>query len=355
MFLSGVTKLLSGDVTWHELTALNIHYQTQPLPTTPGWYAHHLPSWVHGGSVAIMFFIEIAVPLCIVCPRLVRHAGCALLVLLQILIGLTGNYCFFNLLTIILCLPLLDDRLLARLRIPGTASAPLPPPRAGPPGAAPLIVAGAAGIIAVLSMLASMAEMVRTVELQQRSIQAGASIEPIPSVVVDALDLSDKLLLSWGRPLIDGVRHLRSINGYGLFRNMTEKRPEIDIEVSVDRKRWVSCRFRWKPGPLDVRPGWVQPHQPRLDWQMWFAALNPQRQGHWLLPFARRVLEGSPPVLRLLAADPMPGARPRYVRFVFYEYRFTDMATRAESGRWWRRRARGHGQVISLDQLQRVR
>src|SRR5437016_9379556 len=115
MFMSGAVKLLSGDATWSKLTALTFHYETQPLPTWVGWYAHQLPVWFQKISVAIMFGIELVAPFLILCGRRPRQIACGAFVLLMLLISLTGNYCFFNLLTVALCVLLLDDAFLLRL------------------------------------------------------------------------------------------------------------------------------------------------------------------------------------------------------------------------------------------------
>src|SRR2546427_5138692 len=122
MFMSGAVKLLSGDATWSKLTALTFHYETQPLPTWVGWYAHQLPVWFQKTSVALMFVIELAAPLLIFCGRRRRQIACGAFVLLMLLISLTGNYCFFNLLTVALCVLLLNDAFLLRL-LPASVAA----------------------------------------------------------------------------------------------------------------------------------------------------------------------------------------------------------------------------------------
>ena len=113
MLMSGVVKLTSGDDSWWNLTALDYHYWTQPLPTVFGWWAHQGPEWFRKFSTFFVLVVESVVPFFIWAPRRLRHIACALLILLQILIALTGNYCFFNLLTIALCLLLIDDATVA--------------------------------------------------------------------------------------------------------------------------------------------------------------------------------------------------------------------------------------------------
>lgn len=333
-FLSGVTKLLSGDATWLSLTALRYHYETQPIPTWVGWYAHQLPDWSGTLSVAVMFVIEVAVPFVIFVParfRRVRIAGCALLCLLQILIAATGNYGFFNLLTLVLYLSLLDDdailaavsglRSMAgarsgpRLRSAPSGASPKPAKPApadvsrqpaGPPWRG-YAVASLAALLAVLSALT----LVREVRWPR----------PMPA---------------WSDTLLGAVVPLRSVSGYGLFRSMTTERPEIVIEGTADGVTWKEYAFPWKAGDLARAPGFVQPHMPRLDWQMWFAALDPQRQAHWLFALVERLLENDPTALSLLDGNPFPDEPPRFIRLVMYRYRFTGRDAGA-SGDWWSR------------------
>jgi hypothetical protein len=134
---------------------------------------------------------------------------------------------------------------------------------------------------------------------------------------------------------------LRSFNGYGLFQVMTTSRPEIIVEGSNDGVNWQAYEFKYKAGDLKRRPGFVEPHQPRLDWQMWFAALGDYRENPWFVNFCVRLLQGSPQVLALLEKNPFPNAPPKYIRAVVYEYHFTDLATRRKTGEWWRRTAEG--------------
>jgi hypothetical protein len=140
------------------------------------------------------------------------------------------------------------------------------------------------------------------------------------------------------------------VSGYGLFANMTTRRPEIIVEGSEDGETWKAYEFRWKVGDVGRSPEFVQPHMPRLDWQMWFAALGSYHTSRWFLPFCRRLLEGSPPVLDLLEYDPFPAAPPRYLRATLYDYRFTDRAERRASGAWWTRTTIGpYIPTIALD------
>ncbi|SPE54724.1 hypothetical protein SBV1_1930042 [Verrucomicrobia bacterium] len=126
-------------------------------------------------------------------------------------------------------------------------------------------------------------------------------------------------------------------------------RAEIIIEGSDDSVTWLPYEFKYKPGDVRWRPHFVAPHQPRLDWQMWFAALGTYQQNPWFINFCVRLLEGSPPALVLLKQNPFPKAPPRYLRARAYDYHFTDWATRRKTGAWWRRTEKGeYLPVISL-------
>ncbi|HEX4263722.1 MAG TPA: lipase maturation factor family protein [Verrucomicrobiae bacterium] len=316
MFRSGCVKLTSGDPTWRDLTALNYHFETQPLPTWIGWYAHQLPALVHHSDTIVMFVIEIGIPFLIFLPRRPRQLACLAFLALQFFILLTGNYCFFNLLTMVLCLTLLDDAALQKC---------LPARWCSSPGA------DAVGKLPSL-------EMVR------RSLM-------VPLVVAVLITSAVQFAGMFHRHVwVPGKAHrvntwlapLRSFNGYGLFQVMTTSRPEIIVEGSNDGVNWQAYEFKYKAGDLKRRPAFVEPHQPRLDWQMWFAALGDYRQNPWFLNFCVRLLQGSPQVLALLEENPFPNAPPKYIRAVLYDYHFTDRATRRKTGEWWTRTPEGN-------------
>lgn len=321
LFLSGAVKLTGGDPTWWSLSALQVHYETQPLPTWIGWYAHQLPGWFQRFSCGAMFVIELAVPFLIFLPRRPRIAAFWPLVFLQVLIGLTGNYTFFNLLTIALCLLLLDDASLRKFfpaRVAAASLAPRPE---------------AVRRVFRRSVVAVLATVILTVSSFQL-YGAFARVSRWPAPV--------GRLMAWVSPF-------RSISRYGLFAHMTTTRPEIIVEGSNDRETWLAYEFKWKPGDPRRRPAFVEPHQPRLDWQMWFAALADYRSTPWFRNFVVRLLQGSPEVLDLLETNPFPGGPPRYARAVLYQYNFTDLQTKRREGTWWRREQKGlYLPVVSL-------
>jgi len=316
MLRSGVVKLTSGDPAWRDLTALNYHFETQPLPTWIGWYAHQLPAWVHRSDTLVMFIIEIGMPFLIFFPRRPRQLACLAFLALQFFILLTGNYCFFNLLAMVLCLTLLDDAALQKC-FPARwcpCSVPVPPARAW----APLRFARGA-LMTLLVVAVAVTSTVQFITMFHTRIL-----------------LPGKLVVAY-----EAVQPLRSFNGYGLFQVMTTSRPEIIVEGSDNGVNWRAYEFKYKPGDLKRRPQFVEPHQPRLDWQMWFAALGNYQQNPWFVNFCVRLLEGSPQVLALLEKNPFPNAPPKYIRAVLYNYSFTDLATRRKTGDWWQREPMG--------------
>jgi hypothetical protein len=159
----------------------------------------------------------------------------------------------------------------------------------------------------------------------------------------------------WPRPLLavyGWIEPFRTFNNYGLFAVMTTSRLEIIIEGRDDGLIWRPYEFKYKPGDVKHRPRFVEPHQPRLDWQMWFAAMGTYRQNPWLVNLCVRLLQGSGPVLALLERNPFPNAPPHYIRAVVYDYHFTDFATRRKTGAWWRRQEMGaYLPALSLDDI----
>jgi hypothetical protein len=134
------------------------------------------------------------------------------------------------------------------------------------------------------------------------------------------------------------IAPFRLMNTYGLFAVMTTERPQIIIEGSRDGETWEAYRFRWQPQELDQAPPVVAPHQPRLDWQLWFAALGDVSYNRWFVNFMNRLLDGSPQVLNLLAYSPFPtDDPPQYIRAQVYDYTFTTVEAGSKTGNWWQR------------------
>ena len=307
-FMSGMSKLLSHDPAWRNFTALEYHYHTQPLPTVLAWYADKLPHWFQRSSTFMVLAIEIAVPFLIFMPRLLRISAAWCIIGLQVLILATGNYAFFNFLTIALCLFLFDDRAFGNFSPPklftrrsSTGDAAARPMNA--------LERGLIGVFAALIFVIGLTHVLDSFHEAPDPMRALARL----------------------------VSPFEIVNSYGLFAVMTTTRPEIIVEGSNDSEHWSAYEFRYKPGDLNRAPRWVQPLQPRVDWQMWFAALGNYQQNLWFVGFVVRLLEGSPEVLRLLEKNPFPDHPPHYVRAMIYDYSFTTWEERRKTGAWWKR------------------
>jgi Lipase maturation factor len=324
LFLAGAVKLLSGDPTWRDWTALTYHFWTQPLPTPLAWYAAQLPHWMLVAATAAALAVELVLVFLIFLPRRLRFVAACSVLLFQMLILLTGNYNFFNLLSMLLCIFLFDDAALRRV-MPEWLAAWVRN-RALRPGRAATIIATVLALVVVPVGLNRIWQRFTGADLPV----AGALTEVVAPLLV--------------------------VNPYGLFAVMTTARPEIVIEGSADGHTWREYVFRYKPGPMLRAPSWNIPHQPRLDWQMWFAALGTFSQNRWFGSLMLRLLEGSPPVLALLDLNPFPDHPPEYVRARLYDYRFADPSVHAETGQWWVRRDEGfYFAQVSLAELGRAR
>jgi predicted DCC family thiol-disulfide oxidoreductase YuxK/uncharacterized membrane protein YphA (DoxX/SURF4 family) len=317
MWSSGVTKLAWGDPTWRNLTALDYHYWTQPIPDPLSWYASHLLPLLQRMSCALMLVVELVVPFLVFTPRRPRLMAFWAFVILQLAVAATGNYGFFNLLAITLCIPLLDDHAFPAAlvkRLPGTETT------------GEVISRPRRRLLTVLGVLLLLLQ-----------------VPPL----LDSFN-SDRLRRLEPRPLLalsSAVSPFLICNSYGLFRTMTTTRPEIQVEGRVDED-WTALPFRYKPGDTARAPRFFAPHMPRLDWQMWFAALQAERlvgrpevaaswleQGDpWLARLVVAVLRENREVLALLGPSPFGKTPPREVRLVLWQYHFTD-----HGPDWWRR------------------
>jgi hypothetical protein len=307
---SGLAKLLLGDPTWRDLTALATYYETAPLPTWIGWWAHQMPLWAHQLTALGTYLVELVVPFAIWGPRRLRAAAFVLMVGMQVSIMLTANYGYFNYLSMALCLWVLDDGHLAAVaRRVGVVLAPHPEPARQPAATAALALVAA--ILVPLSVVPFLPLIPGTGALQAR-------LAPVAALI--------------GR--------LRSVNAYHLFAQMTRIRREPVIEGSADGVEWRPYHFRWKPGPVDRAPAFVAPHQPRVDFQLWFLLLG-GRPAPWVDTLLDRLLHDPAAVASLFADDPFPDGPPAAVRIAAYRYRFTDRATRRATGAWWTRELEG--------------
>ena len=296
MFESGAVKLLSHDPNWRNLHALRFHFLTQPLPNPLAYYVFRAPAWLLDSMTFCTLGIELIAPFLLFGPRRVRQTSVGLLILLQVLILLTGNYAFFNLLALALCLWGLDDLTFAPLS--------------------------------------------RLLRKPTASLHPAFNAVPILLMAIGALQVLGMFAPGLNGPLskpLNVVGAWEIVNSYGLFAVMTTTRPEIVLEGSDDQVSWQEYSFRYKPGDLHRGLPMVAPHQPRLDWQMWFAALGDYAESTWVAGLVERLLQGDPAVLGLM--DPPPFRKPpRYARALLYNYEFTAPEERRRTGAIWKRR-----------------
>lgn len=315
-FSSGIVKWLSRDPSWRKFTALDVHYFTQPLPNPLSWYAHQQPCWLSRATCFLTLFIEIVLPFFIPLGEDVRIGIFLAWVALQGWILLTGNYTFFNVLTLGILVILLPDRVLEPLV--GWIAHP------NPTLSSPL-VENLSLVVASLLGLFNLAQL------------ASFFYHPL-----------------WLRRLLRKISPYYLCNRYGLFAVMTTSRKEIEIEGSYNGMDWMRYEFKYKPSDPFKMPPQVAPHQPRLDWQMWFAALSSYDRnitatswfGHLLL----RLLEGSKDVDSLLHHNPFIKGPPRFIRATLYEYTFSSPEEKKKTSRWWTRDfLGGYGPVVELE------
>jgi lipase maturation factor 1 len=306
MFESGMVKLLSGDRNWENLHALRFHFMTQPLPNPVAWYVHHFQPWLLDSLTGWTLLIELATPFLLFMPRRIRHFGAKFLIALQVCIALTGNYAYFNLLTLALLIWAFDDDsfegIVRRLkwlrpRLPLTFWTRFKALRVA--ATAVLVVVFFLGATQVLSLFAP--------------------------------DFANRLSapLAWTAPF-------EVVNSYGLFAVMTTTRPEIVFEGSNDQQTWQGYELPYKPGDVHRGLPVIAPLQPRLDWQLWFAALSNEQQDPWVGVLALRLLQGEPQVARFYSKVPFQ-TPPKYIRAQRYLYTFTTPQERRQTGDIWDR------------------
>ncbi|MDA0772605.1 MAG: lipase maturation factor family protein [Cyanobacteria bacterium] len=336
MFMSGLVKISSNDPTWSSLKALDFHYYTQPLPNPLSYFVHQLPSWFHKLSIIIMFVIELILPFFIFCRKNLRELAAWGFVLLQLIIIMTGNYCFFNLLSIFLCLWLFEDSTIKRF-IPESFEQQLSSIRT---------VSGSLEIISafIKNRLASVKSIDASNILRKRLIKISIISFAIFTIMLDCyfifsrspikLKTKQQVILKVS-PLIQPFRYYFINNAYGLFANMTTSRKEIIIQGANEDLNWQEYEFKYKPQNPQKLPQQIAPYQPRLDWQMWFAALSP-RPSPWFMQFTGRLLNNEKEVTNLIKTNPFPDKAPKYIRALLYDYKFTSLDEYSKTKNYWK-------------------
>jgi lipase maturation factor len=302
MFGAGLIKL-RGDPCWRDLTCLNYYFETQPIPNALSWYFHWLPARVHRAGVAFNHVAELVVPFAYFAPQPIAGMAGLLTILFQLTLIVSGNLSWLNWMTIVLCIPTLDDRWFSWL--------PLSMPALhAPPLAQRIGIYAAVALVAVLS------------------------VRPIVN------------LFSSGQLMNYSFNPFHLVNTYGAFGSITRTRHEIVIEGTdaatlSAATTWREYEFKGKPGDVSRRPAQIAPYHLRLDWLMWFAAMSSPEDQEWFAPFLGKLLEGDRPTLALLRSNPFPDRPPHFVRALYYEYRFTTPEEYRLTGNWWHRELLG--------------
>ncbi len=321
-FQSGVVKLLSGDPTWRNFTAMYEYYQNGPLPTWVGWYLQHLPHWFHIATAGATLLMELVLVFLAFGTRRMRIACFAVVTVWQAGVILTANYAFLNYLVLVLAFLLLDDRSLRQFvpvrwreeldrglsAVELDADTDVVPATGGRGRLSALLL----GFKAVMLTWVFYATLVPAVAMFWRTA-------PLPAKPAVALE------------------PFRIANQYGLFAVMTPHRYEIEFQGSDDGQNWVAYPFRYKPQDPGKRPGIYAPYQPRFDWNLWFASLGTWTEYPIVPRTEELLLTNDRDVLGLFAGNPFAKAPPRYVRAVLWQYWFSTEAEKDLRGVWWRR------------------
>jgi len=302
MFGAGLIKL-RGDPCWRDLTCLDYYFETQPMPNPLSWHFHWMPASVHRAGVVFNHVAELGVPFAYFAPQPIASIAGLVTIVFQLILIASGNLSWLNWITIVLCIPTLDDRWFAWLPV-GV------PAVEAPQLAHRFVVYGVVALVALLSV-APLRNMLSPAQVMN------TSFDPL---------------------------HL--VNTYGAFGSITRTRNEIviegtDAEMPTASAAWREYEFKGKPGDPARRPRQFAPYHLRLDWLMWFAAFSTPDEHLWFSSLLVKLLEGDRAVLSLLSVNPFPDRPPRYVRALYYRYRFTSPDERRRTGRWWERELMG--------------
>ena len=332
-FESGLVKLMSGDVQWRTLSAMDHYYEDSPLPAWPGWYAQQLPHAFHAGTVLLTFALELVGPWVLFAPRRARLVAAGIVTVFQISIIVTSNYAFLNCLVLALGAFLLDDAsvrgvgdgAMRQLRcLAGSAWERMAGVAHWPRGGG-----GRGG--------ARIAGGVPAVERPERWRGRASALVLVVTVYVGLTEFAPYSLPDWARAPARWLAPFRVANAYGLYAVMTTAEYEIEFQGLGTDSAWVAYPFRYKPQDPAVAPAVYTPYQPRFEWNLWFASLGSWSDSPWVVSTQIALLNNDPSVLRLFARNPFAGRPPEAVRSVLWRYWFTDRATRRRTGQWWNR------------------
>ena len=294
-FGAGLIKL-RGDPCWRNLTCMDFHHETQPMPNPLSWFFHHLPRPLHRVEVLGNFFAQLVLPWGLFLPQPFASIAAVLMILTQLYLVVSGNYAWLNWLTILACVAGIADP--AGVAAAGTF--------APTPAWFTALAIAVAGLVVVLSWW------------------------PVRNMA------------SPGQAMNASFNPFHVVNTYGAFGSVGRTRYEVVVEgaadvaaAAADGDAWREYEFKGKPGDPGRLPPQVAPYHHRLDWMIWFIPLSPRYAGDWFLLFLVRLLEGDAATLRLLRRNPFPDGPPSLVRARLFHYRYSTWREWRETGRWW--------------------
>lgn len=299
-FGAGLIKM-RGDSCWRDLSCLDYHHETQPMPGPLSWFFHHLPRPLHRVEVAGNHFAQLVVPFGLFAPQPFASIAAAIIVVTQLWLVASGNFAWLNWVTIFLACSAIDVGSVAAV-VPVRVTGAMPDP---PPWLSVLVI-GVAAAMLVLSYWPT------------------------------------RNMLSPGQRMNMSFNAFHLCNTYGAFGSVSRIRQEVVIEGTADasvgdQTTWQEYEFKGKPTDVRRWPRQFAPYHLRLDWLMWFAAISPGYALAWMTPFLHRLLRNDPDTLKLLRRNPFPDSPPRYVRAQLYKYRFTTLAELRRDRAWWHR------------------
>jgi hypothetical protein len=304
---AGLIKL-RHDECWRNLTCLDYHHETQPLPNPLSWYFHRAPKPIRRVGVLFSHFVQLVVPFGLFAPQPIASIAGGLTIFHQLLLIVSGNYSWLNWLTVVLGLTAFDDGILARLL-----------PLASPESVAPASPAYHAGMWILTGLTLAL------------------SVRPVLN------------LISREQAMNLNYNPLHLVNSYGAFGSVTRERYEIVVEGTEDATlgaatTWREYELKAKPGDPRRRPRQIAPYHLRLDWLMWFLPFTvrvigeravPLGYERWFLRLMAKLLDADRATLRLFRGDPFAGRKPTFVRARYYRYRYTTPRERRATGAWW--------------------
>ncbi|MFZ3341945.1 MAG: lipase maturation factor family protein [Terriglobales bacterium] len=327
-FESGAVKLLSGDPEWRHFTAMDEYYQNGPLPTWIGWYLQHLPHWFHAATVVATLGLELVLVWMLFLPRRWRIVCFFIVTPWQIGVILSANYTFLNYLVLVLGVLLLDDRFVTAV-VPAKWRS--------------RIAAEPASTQHSAEIPAGIKEQRNLFVHSWRVLKLSASVVMLTWIFYAT---TAELIWMFAKPPlpifpVSVLEPFRIANRYGLFAVMTRGRYEIEFQGSQDGQNWTAYPFRYKPQALNEPPRIYAPYQPRFDWNLWFASLG-SWQEYPIVPNTEvRLLSNDKEVLELFAGNPFARDPPHQIRVLLWQYWFTTMKEKHETGMWWRRQLLG--------------